>query len=147
MKLSTKTRYGARAMLELALNYNRGFVSTAEIAAQQQVSRKYVENLLASLRSASLVTSVRGAQGGYALTRSPAQINLREIYDAFEGTEGFVACTTCPELCDRTDTCVTRDVWAQMYSACMEILESTTLEDLVRRARNKRGAQAAMYFI
>lgn len=147
MKLSTKTRYGARAMLELALNYKDGIVSTAEIAAQQQVSPKYLENLLASLRSASLVKSVRGAQGGYELTRSPAQINLREIYDAFEGTEGFVECTTCPEVCDRSESCVTRDIWGEMYAACMAVLESTTLEDLVRRARNKQSTQAVMYHI
>lgn len=147
MKLSTKTRYGARAMLELALSYKKGVVSTREIATQQQVSPKYLEHLLASLRSASLVRSVRGAQGGHTLTRHPAQINLREIYDALEGTEGFVECTTCPEVCDRTDTCVTWEIWAQMYAACMEILESTTLEDLAHRVRNKQGAQGLMYYI
>jgi DNA-binding IscR family transcriptional regulator len=62
---------------------------------------------------------------------------LREIYHVFEGAEGFVECTTSPELCERTDGCVTREVWTQMYDACMEILESTTLEDLAHRARKK----------
>jgi Rrf2 family protein len=147
MKLSTKTRYGTRAMLELALNYEKGTVSTREIATQQRVSPKYLEHVLAPLRSASLIRSVRGAQGGHTLTRRPDQINLREIYDALEGTEGFVACTTCPEVCDRTETCVTREVWDQMYTACMEILESTTLEDLTRRARNNQADQGVMYHI
>lgn len=147
MKLSTRMRYGSRAMLELALNYENGVVSIREIATQQQVSPKYLEHVLASLRSASLVRSARGAQGGHTLTRHPAQINLREIYDALEGTEGFVACTTSPEVCDRTETCATREVWAQIYAACMEILESTTLEDLARRATNKQGAQGVMYYI
>jgi len=147
MKLSTKTRYGARAMLELALKYEERVVSTAEIAEQQQVSPKYLEHLLASLRSATLVRSVRGAQGGHSLARHPAQINLREIYDALEGPEGFVACTTCPEVCESTETCATREVWAQMFAACMAILESTSLEDLTRRASNKRGVEGSMYFI
>jgi Rrf2 family cysteine metabolism transcriptional repressor len=140
MKLGTKTCYAARAMVDLALNYEKGVVSVRVIAARQQLSPKYLESLLASLRAAGLVRSVRGARGGHALTRSPNQINLRQIYNVFEGTEGFVECTTSPELCDRIDDCVTRDIWAQMYAACMEALESTTLEELARRAGKKQGA-------
>ena len=142
LKLGTKTRYGARVMLNLALNYEKGVVSVREIAARQQVSPKYLEYLLTSLRAAGLVRSVRGAQGGHMLTRHPDQLSLREIYNAFEGTEGLVECTTSPEICARTDSCVTQEIWAQMYAACMEILESTTLEDLARRARNKQGTSA-----
>jgi Rrf2 family protein len=144
LKLSTKTRYSARAMLYLALHYEKGVVSAREIAAHQQVSLKYLEYLLVSLRAAGLVRTVRGAQGGHTLTRPPDQINLREIYNAFEGTEGLVECTTSPEICDRTDNCVAQEIWAQMYAACMEILESTTLEDLARRARNKQGTSATI---
>jgi len=140
MKLGTKTRYGARAMLELALNYESGdgVVTVKDIATHQQVSPKYLEHLLASLRSAGLVRSVRGAKGGHTLARPPTQIELYEIYHVFEGTEGFVECTTNPEFCERTDDCVTQEVWAQMYDACVDILKSTTLEDLARRAREKR---------
>ncbi len=142
MRLGTKTCYAARAMLDLALNYEKGVVSVREISARQQISRKYLENLLATLRAAGLVRSVRGARGGHTLTRQPDQINLRQIYSAFEGKEGFVECTTSPEICDRIDECVTQDIWAQMYATCMELLESTTLEDLARRARKKQGASA-----
>jgi len=140
MKLGTRTRYSARAMVDLALNYEdgNGVIPAGEISARQQVSPKYLEHLLASLRAAGLVRSVRGAKGGHTLTRPPDQINLREIYRVFEGVEGFVECTTSPELCDRIDGCMTREVWTQMYEACMEILESTTLEDLARRAKEKR---------
>jgi Rrf2 family cysteine metabolism transcriptional repressor len=147
MKLSTKMRYGSRAMLELALHYEDGVTSTREIAGEQAVSPKYLEHLLASLRSARLVRSVRGAQGGHSLTRPPAQINLREIYEALEGTEGFVPCTTCPEVCDRTQICATKEVWGRMFDACMAILESTTLEALARRVRNKQAAVDVMYYI
>ena len=138
MKLSTKTRYGTRALLDLALNYGKGTVSVREIAARQDVSPKYLEQLLASLRAAGLVRSVRGAQGGYILTEPPDQINLREIHDVFEGTEGLVECTTSPDICDRTDFCAIQDIWARMYAACIGVLESTTLEDLVNRARSKQ---------
>jgi Rrf2 family protein len=129
-------------MVYLALNYDNGtrVVSIREIAEHQEVSPKYLEHLLAALRSAGLVRSVRGSQGGQVLARNPAEINLRDIYHVFEGPEGFVECTTSPELCERLDGCVTRDVWAQMYDACMEILESTSLEDMARRAREKRSA-------
>jgi Rrf2 family cysteine metabolism transcriptional repressor len=146
MKLGTRTRYTTRAMLDLALNYDNGssVVSTREIAEHQEVSPKYLESLLAALRSAGLVRSIRGMEGGYALTRPPSQINLREIYQVFEGIEGFVECTTDPEYCHRTDGCATQEIWTQMYDACMEILESITLEDLAHRARRRREDPAAI---
>jgi Rrf2 family protein len=145
MKLGTKTRYSSRAILDLALHYDNGstMISAREIAEHQDLSTKYLENLLATLRSAGLVRSVRGMEGGYTLARPPDQINLRQIYHVFEGTEGFVECTTDPEYCKRTDGCATQEIWAQMYDACMEILESTTLEDLARRAREKRDEPQA----
>lgn len=140
MKLSTKTRYGTRAMLELALNYEdeNSVVSVRKIADRQQISPKYLEHLLASLRAAGLVRSVRGAHGGHTLTSPPDQINLREVYNVFEGTEGFVECTTSHEICERIDGCVTQEMWNRMYATCMQMLESTTLADLARRARSKQ---------
>jgi Rrf2 family protein len=126
--------YGTRALLALALNYEKGVVSIREMAARQQVSPKYLEHLLASLRSAGLVRSVRGAQGGHTLTRHPDEINLRDVYHAFEGMEGFVECTTGLQVSERIDSCVTREIWSHMYAMCMEMLGSTTLGDLARRA-------------
>jgi Rrf2 family protein len=141
MKLGTKTRYSSRAMVDLALHYEggNGLVTVKDIGNRQQVSPKYLESLLAALRSAGLVRSVRGAKGGHRLSKPPGRISLREIYHVFEGTEGFVECTMGPELCDRNDGCVTLEVWAELYDTCMQILESTTLEDLARRARRKQG--------
>jgi Rrf2 family cysteine metabolism transcriptional repressor len=146
MKLGTKTRYSARAMLDLALNYENGnsVVPVKEIAGRQNVSAKYLEHLLASLRAAGLVRSVRGAQGGHQLARPPGEINLREVYHVFEGADGFVECTTCAELCDRADGCVTCEMWTRLYDASMEILESTTLEDLARRARENQDTVAGV---
>lgn len=94
--------------------------------------------MLAALRSAGLVRKFRGAKGGHALTRHPDQIDLGEIHHVFEGTEGLVECTTDPEYCNRTDNCVNQEIWAQMYDACMEFLGCTTLEHLVRRAKEKQ---------
>jgi len=146
MKLSTKTRYGTRAMLDLALRYDSGPVSAKDIARRQEISAKYLESLLAILRNVGLIRSIRGAKGGHMLTRPPDRITLREIFDVLEGSEGFVHCTTDPQVCDRAETCVTQEVWARMYAQCMETLESTTLEDLARRTREK-GSRAAMYYI
>ena len=147
MKLSTKTRYATRAMMELALHHQQGGLSTREIALEQRLSPKYLEHLLTSLRHASLIRSVRGAQGGHALARHPAEINLREIYEALEGSDGFVDCTTCADICDRTETCATREIWGDMYDASMQILESITLEDLTKRAEHKQAAQEVKYEI
>jgi len=124
-------------MLELALHYGNRPVSAGEIAARQQLSVKYLEHLLVSLQAAGLVRSVRGTQGGHTLARPPDQITLREIYSVFEGVQGFAECTSCPELCDRTDVCVTQAIWDRMYAASMEVLESTTLGDLAQRAQNE----------
>jgi Rrf2 family protein len=132
-------------MVELALNYDggNGLVSTRELAEHQRVSPKYLESLLAALRSAGLVRGVRGAKGGHTLSRLPVQINLREIYGVFEGAEGFVACPTEAESCDGPDKCVSHEVWSRAYEAFVEILESTTLEELANRAREKGEAQPA----
>jgi len=146
MKLSTRTRYGTRAMLDLALAYRSGPVSARVIGQNQGVSHKYLESLLAALGNVGLIRSVRGARGGHVLARPPDQITLREIFCALEGCDGFVHCTTDPQVCDRAKTCVTQEVWARMYAACMEILESTTLEDLADRAK-KKGSSAHMYHI
>ena len=147
MKLGTRTRYGTRAMLDLALRYESGPVTAREIADNQEVSPKYLESLLSMLRNAGLVRTIRGAQGGHVLTKPPDLITLREIFDVLEGSEGFVHCTTAPETCERADFCVTQEVWAEMYAACMTILESTTLEDLARRVKEKENSSKAMYFI
>ncbi len=142
MKLTTKTRYGARAMLYLALRYEQGLVSSKEIAADQELSVKYLERLLSQLLSAGLVRSVRGAQGGYILARPPDEIDLREIFAVLEGDEGLVDCVVRPESCGRYDICVTQEVWARMNEACMDVLQATRLSDLVSRHHAKAAGNA-----
>ena len=147
MKLSTRARYGVRAMLELGLRETQSPVSTKEIADDQQVSAKYLEAVLANLRKAGLIRSVRGAGGGHVLAKAPSEINLRDIYEALEGTESFVSCTVAPGNCRQALTCVPREIWAAMYAAAMGVLEAITLEELVRRTREKQETLSSMYYI
>ncbi len=147
MKLSTKVRYGARAMLDLALHAEQGLVNVSDIAERQGVSVKYLEQVLTALRASGLVRSVRGASGGHTLARPAHEVTLRDVYIALEGAEGFVECTASPDLCARAEQCVTRQVWAKMYAASMDVLASVTLLDLAQRARECQGDGAAMYFI
>jgi Rrf2 family cysteine metabolism transcriptional repressor len=134
VRLGTRTRYAMRAMLRLARHYERGLLSTKEIAEEEQLSAKYLEHLLASLRRASLICSVRGAQGGHALGRPPEEITARRIYEVFEGRAGLTECLGDETLCGRAATCATRELWGRMYAACLEVLDTTTLADLVRRS-------------
>ena len=133
-------------MLDLALQGNDGPTSVRDIATRQEVSPKYLERLFATLQASGLVRAVRGAHGGYQLTKPPREITLRQIYEALEGSTPLVDCTADPQVCNRSETCVTLHVWAQLYDACMETLDSITLEDLVHRTE-QMGGQASMYYI
>ena len=147
MKLSTKARYGVRAMLSLSLNYCKGHIPLKDVAKQQGVSEKYLEHLMVSLKTAGLVRSVRGTHGGYVLARPPFQISLNEVVQTLEGSIAPVDCVDDPGLCRRVSSCVTRDIWEQMKEAMETVLESTTLQDLVERQRDREQPEGAMYHI
>ena len=132
-------RYGTRGLLELALHHDQGPLSLAEIAERENISVKYLESLLGLLRSGGLVRSVRGAQGGYELSRPPREITLREVFDVLEGSEPFVSCTDDHTACSRRPDCVTQQVWARMYVAAMQVLTDTTLADLANEAQERHG--------
>lgn len=137
MRLSTRMRYGTRAMLYLALHAEDGPCSVQEIAADQGLSTKYLEQLMSTVLAEGLVRSVRGAGGGYLLADAPDRIQLSRLLDAFEGPPGLVECTGNPAACPRSGTCVTHDVWAEMYAASRKVVEATSLGDLVRRHHAK----------
>jgi len=132
MRLSTKVRYAMRAMLDLALHTDEASVSSRDIAARQEFSEKYVGQLLAQLRTAGLVRSVRGQGGGYRLARDPREIRLLDVVLAFEGTLAPVVCVDDPESCARSSVCITRDVWGDLKDAMEKPLREKTLEDLAR---------------
>ena len=134
MKLSTRTRYGIRAMLELAKNYKGGPLQIKIIAKEQDISVKYLEQLIAILRLRGFVRSRRGPRGGYMLAKKPQKVGLDEIFIALEGSVATVECVENENYCARATECVTKEVWTEIQDAIMGILGSVTLQDLVDRA-------------
>lgn len=145
MKLSTKGRYGTRAMLELALHYDKDIVQLKDVAKEQEISARYLEHLFIPLKLAGLIRSIRGAQGGYVLAKSPSQIRLSEILQVLEGSMAPVECVDDPKFCHRASICVTRYIWSELKTAIMNILESTTLQNLVERQREKENLGRSIY--
>ena len=147
MRLSTKGRYGARAMLDLALNFGKDPVLLRDIARRQEVSEKYLEHSISALRKAGLVRSVRGARGGYILAKSPSEIRFSKIMEVLEGSMAPVECVDDPQVCHRANLCVTRDIWVKMKEAIDNILKSTTLQDMVEQQKEKESSKSIMYDI
>ena len=146
MRLSTKGRYGARLMLDLALHCSESPVLLKDIAKRQEISEGYLEHLLPRLKAAGLVNSSRGAHGGYMLAKKPSKITLKEIVEALEGNLCPVECVVAPSLCQREKMCVTREIWKELGEKISQVLESVTLEDMVKKQENKRK-EALMYNI
>lgn len=144
MKLSTKGRYGLRAMLDMAQNGEDGPITSHTIAQRQDISERYLEQLLIPLKQAGLVKSIRGSQGGYVLGRSPKNISVGDIIRVLEGPLAPVDCVNevNPDDCERADYCVTRGIWARVRDSVAEILDSYTLEDLVNESRKMPGPSA-----
>ncbi len=148
MKLSTKGQYGLRALLEIAIYQNEGPVTLNNIAARQDISEGYLEQLMMPLKRAGIVKSVRGAQGGYLLAKNPKEVTVGEVIRVLEGPIAPVACVDeeNPEECVRADFCVTRIVWEKVRDSISGVLDSFSLEDLVQESK-KRGEAENMYFI
>ena len=148
MKLSTKGRYSARAMLDLAMHYNKGNVALKDIARRQDISVRYLERMMGSLVSAGLVRSSRGKNGGFSLAMQPEKIKLSQVVQAVEGSLAPVYCVDDPMLCERADSCVTRGIWEKMKEAILEVLDSVTLKNMVE-IEKKRSSKSKneMYYI
>lgn len=137
MKLSTKGRYGSRAMLDLAVRYGEGPVMVKEIAGRQDLSEKYLEQILSELRKAGLVISTQGKNGGFQLAKSPDKISLLDIINVLEGGMAPVGCVEDPALCERSKNCIMRDVWEAMSNNCNNLLNKWSLKELMDREREK----------
>ncbi len=146
MKLSTRARYGLRAMLELAESYGDGPVLARTIAAKQEISDKYLHSLLTMLTHAGLVRSVRGAGGGYTLTRHPSKITVCEVVKILEGSLSLVECVKDEGVCERASDCPARDIWGDVSRAIDRALSNLTLENVVARAQKKDSGRT-MYHI
>ena len=131
MKLSTRTRYGVRAILELAKNYGKGPLQLKTIAEHQDISVKYLEQMMAVLKSTGMVRSVRGPSGGYVLAKKPSEIKLSDCFICLEGPVVTTECVDDCNLCSRAKQCITRDLWAEVQGAVMTVLQSKTLQNLI----------------
>lgn len=133
MKLSTKGRYGLRAMLELALMYDKGNCSIKQIAERQDLSESYLEQLVALLKKHKLVKSTRGAQGGYSLALPPEQISVGDVLRALEGSLNPVDCALVNEEkeCSDQDYCVTKYVWKKISDSINDVVNNIALQDMV----------------
>ena len=135
MSFSTKGEYGVRLMVQLGRRYGHGPASLAEIATAEDLPRAYLEQLVMSLRDAGLVSSTRGAHGGYELTSPPSEIRMSDVLRALEGPIAPMICATDdPEhglVCDRTSSCTVNLLWVRVRDAIAGALEGMTLADLV----------------
>ena len=138
MKISTRARYGVRLMMALARNYGKGPIYLGDIAKDEEISEKYLGQIVIPLKGAGLVLSNRGARGGYMLAREPLEINVREIVDVLEGN-CLVRCIEDPSSCSRVPTCASRDVWVLLGGRISETLGSVTLAELNDRGLEKRS--------
>ena len=131
MKISTKTRYGMRVMLDLAERYANGCTPLKDVAERQGLSKKYLEQVASPLATAGLLTVTRGYQGGYQLSRPPENITLAEVISASEDGLELMNCTSDLHACDRANSCPSRNVWGGLQDAVNHYLESKTLADMI----------------
>lgn len=136
MKISTKGRYALKLMLDIAMNSNGAAVSLRDIATRQGMSDKYLEQIISTLNKAGYVKSIRGAQGGYILTKQPKEYTVGMILRATEGSLAPVSCVDSE--CEREEKCVTYVVWKKINDAVTEVVDSITLQDLLDEAYKKK---------
>lgn len=136
MKLSTKGRYGLRALIDLVVHSEEEPVSIASIAARQHISESYLEQLIAKLKRAGLVSSVRGAGGGYIPSRAPDEISVGDVLRALEGSLDLVDCPGLAEEngCGGADVCVTKYVWKRVNDSINQTVDEIKISDLVRES-------------
>jgi Rrf2 family protein len=142
MKISTKGRYALRLMLDLAIYGGGEPVSLKDVAGRQKISDKYLEQIVTPLSRAGLVRSVRGAGGGYLLTRVPGEYTVGDILRPLEGDLAPVECATDAQFCHRCGECVTVALWQEIHKAVSQVVDNTTLADPVeRQLQMERGEE------
>jgi Rrf2 family protein len=139
MKLSTRSRYGTRLMLDMAQHYNEGPIQLGDIAKRQDVSVKYLEQIIIPLKKAHYIESVRGPKGGHILTRPPEEITVAEIVAVLEDGLSLVECVDEPSVCERAPACPTRLLWKEASEAMFDKLKAVTLADLAGRAKSMQS--------
>jgi len=146
MKLSTRSRYGARMMIALARKQGKKPVFLREIAREEGISEKYLSQLAMALKAKGYLATYRGAHGGYVLKKKPSDITLRNVVEALEGGANVVECAADNGVCERSPDCVIRGVWCRLAELINVYLESYTLLDLVNMIK-RRDDEAVNYII
>ena len=148
MKISTKGRYGLRALVDLSINGRNGLpVLLSDIAKRQGISDKYLEQIATQLHRAGIVKTVRGRKGGYLLNKADKEIRVSDVMEVLEGPMCVVDCVNEPESCSRAALCSTRDIWTLLSHKIEEVLSSYTLGDLAKLQEEKNGKETSMYYI
>lgn len=137
MKISTKGRYALRLMLDLAINHTGSYIPLKTVAQRQEISDKYLEQIIHQLSKAGFVQSARGAQGGYRLARAPQDYTIGEILRTVEGSLAPVSCLDCGTPCDKIDSCITISLYKKIQDAIDGVVDNTTLEDMISEYRAK----------
>ncbi len=145
MKVTTKTRYALRVMLQLGLDYEKGsgkeVSMLGDIAKRENLSEKYLSLVVIPLRAHGLINSVRGSKGGYLLARDPSRISIKDVYEATDGKVCTVDCTLAENNCNNSKKCTTREVWLKLDHAIEKTLGEITLKDLVDSYKQKNKIQ------
>lgn len=137
MKISTKGRYALRLMIDLAEHQNAGFVTLKDIASRQNISKKYLEQIIPVLNKSGILKTSRGFQGGYQLARAPKEYTVGEILRLTEGNLAPVSCLDCDvNNCERAGNCPTLNMWKGLYEVIIKYLDSVTLQDLLDKQNN-----------
>lgn len=147
MKLSTRVRYGLRALVELAAIQEESPVLLDTIANRQGISRKYLDSIFSRLKAAGIVHSTRGAGGGFTLRSDPSEVTVADVYTSIEGPLKLVACLEGSEKCPSGRTCATVELWEGLSQVMVDYLSEVTLEDLVRRRAELASAGPNMFYI
>ena len=140
MKLSTKGRYGVRLMIDLATRYGEGPILLREIAKREEISEKYLSNLVNPLKATGLVEATRGVHGGYVLAKPPDEITMQEIVEVLEGPFCLVDCVEKPAACNKTARCIAHDLWKETAEGMARVLKKYTLADMAARQKAKRDS-------
>lgn len=132
MKISTRGRYSFRMMIDLALHYNEGFIALKDISSRQNISKKYLEQIIPFLSRNNLLNANKGHMGGYQLAKHPSEITVREILESAEGSLAPVSCMdNTPNLCESSNACLTLPVYEGLYHVILDYLNGITLQDVI----------------
>jgi Rrf2 family protein len=138
MKLSTRSRYAARAIIEIAKQSNDKPITRKNICESQQISSSYLENILIILKNQGIIKTTRGPKGGYTLAKDPSEITMYDIVNVFEGSISAVHCIDDPTNCERFQNCPTKIVWQELMNAQKKVLESFTIDKLLEISKTNQ---------